>query len=73
MSAFGLLSPDNFEEFDPGSDRTLAAWLRHASRTDRGSNIAVSGERVRNAWVTYPKHEDSFEKSEVILDETTVS
>ena len=22
------------EEFDPGSERTLAAWLRHASRTD---------------------------------------
>ena len=22
----------NFEEFDPGSERTLAAWLRHASR-----------------------------------------
>jgi len=21
------------EEFDPGSERTLAAWLRHASRT----------------------------------------
>jgi hypothetical protein len=23
-----------FEGFDPGSERTLAAWLRHASRTD---------------------------------------
>jgi hypothetical protein len=23
------------EGFDPGSERTLAAWLRHASRTDR--------------------------------------
>ncbi len=23
------------EEFDPGSERTLAAWLRHASRTVR--------------------------------------
>ena len=22
------------EEFDPGSERTLAAWLRHASRTE---------------------------------------
>jgi len=22
------------EGFDPGSERTLAAWLRHASRTD---------------------------------------
>src|SRR5438093_971448 len=23
----------NFEGFDPGSERTLAAWIRHASRT----------------------------------------
>ena len=23
------------EEFDPGSERTLAAWLKHASRTER--------------------------------------
>ena len=23
------------EGFDPGSERTLAAWLRHASRTDQ--------------------------------------
>jgi len=22
-----------FEGFDPGSERTLAAWIRHASRT----------------------------------------
>src|ERR1041385_8611003 len=27
------------EEFDPGSERTLAAWLRHASRTIRCSNM----------------------------------
>ncbi len=25
---------DSIEEFDPGSERTLAAWLKHASRTD---------------------------------------
>ena len=24
----------SIEEFDPGSERTLAAWLRHASRTE---------------------------------------
>ena len=24
----------NFEGFDPGSERTLAAWIRHASRTN---------------------------------------
>ena len=23
-----------YGEFDPGSERTLAAWIRHASRTD---------------------------------------
>ena len=27
-------SIDQLEEFDPGSERTLAAWLRHASRTN---------------------------------------
>ena len=42
-----------FGEFDSGSERTLAAWLRHASRTEySGSNIRVlSGERVRNTWI----------------------
>src|SRR5690606_35496063 len=33
-------------EFDPGSGRTLAARLTHASRTD-GLRV-ISGERVRN-------------------------
>ena len=28
-------SPNQTEGFDPGSERTLAAWLRHASRTDQ--------------------------------------
>ena len=32
-------------EFDPGSGRTLAACLTHASRT----NLRVSGGRVSNA------------------------
>ena len=31
----GGLSTIQIEEFDPGSEWTLAAWLRHASRTDR--------------------------------------
>ena len=35
-------------EFDPGSGRTLAACLTHASRTGLGGNSQVSGERVRN-------------------------
>ena len=45
-----------FEEFDPGSERTLAAWLRHASRTGRavGNCGSFSGGRESNAWVTYP-------------------
>ena len=47
-----------FREFDPGSGRTLAACLTHASRTklDYGffgwSMIWLSGGRVSNAWVT---------------------
>ena len=28
-------SMNQTEGFDPGSERTLAAWLRHASRTER--------------------------------------
>ena len=37
-------------EFDPGSGRTLAACLTHASRTDRMLLLwcVVSGERVSN-------------------------
>jgi len=37
-------------EFDPGSGWTLAAWIRHASRT--GHLRVTSGERVSNTWVT---------------------
>jgi len=33
-------------EFDPGSERTLAAGLTHASR----AHPRVSGGRVSNAW-----------------------
>ena len=35
-------------EFDPGSGRTLAACLMHASRT--GAPSGVSGARLRNTW-----------------------
>jgi hypothetical protein len=35
-------------EFDPGSGRTLAACLTHASRTGLGGNSRFSGRRVRN-------------------------
>jgi hypothetical protein len=27
-----LFTHNHFEGFDPGSERTLAAWIRHASR-----------------------------------------
>ena len=36
------------EEFDPGSGRTLAACLTHASRTDSILRMRVSGARVSN-------------------------
>jgi hypothetical protein len=36
-------------EFDPGSGRTLAAWIRHASRTVVSFRGYESGERVSNA------------------------
>ena len=37
----------SFEEFDPGSERTLAAGFRHASRA-RKSSDEYSGVRVSN-------------------------
>ena len=39
----------NDGEFDPGSGRTLAAWIRHASRTVGSFRASESGERVSNA------------------------
>ena len=36
-----------YEGFDPGSERMLAAWIRHASRTRKeSSDSEYSGERV---------------------------
>ncbi len=39
-----------YGEFDSGSERTLAACLRHASRTDQdcSNTVLVSGARVSN-------------------------
>ena len=38
-----------FGEFDPGSERTLAAWIRHASRTEAAMLQWRKGEeRVSN-------------------------
>ena len=58
-----------FGEFDSGSERTLAAWIRHASRTEyTGSNIGIfSGERVRNTWVTCREVENSPGKLGLML------
>src|SRR4030081_3362380 len=61
----------NFEGFDPGSERTLAAWIRHASRTNPGSNTGGSGERGSKAWVTYPGDWDSHSNEWVIPGEVT--
>ena len=35
----------NFKEFDPGSGRTLAARLTHASRTRKASALSFHSER----------------------------
>jgi hypothetical protein len=44
--AFGELYQTLLGEFDPGSGRTLAACLTHASRGGWGNPL--TGERVRN-------------------------
>jgi len=58
---------DIIGEFDPGSGRTLAACLTHASRT----NLRVSGERVSNTWATCPELWDNSGKPELIPDMTS--
>ena len=58
-------------EFDPGSERTLAAWIRHASRTRKfPSGNEYSGERVSNAWETYPFVGDNS-SNELLIPHTT--
>ena len=51
-------------EFDPGSGRTLAAGLTHASRTVTflACEKMTSGARVRNAYATYLTQGDSPKK-----------
>src|SRR3954466_5014582 len=46
-------------EFDPGSGRTLAACLTHASRAERPLRGYSSGERVSNTWVICPRHRNN--------------
>ena len=43
-------------EFDPGSERTLAAWIRHASRAGSwsfNSSEKKAWVRAANGWVMY--------------------
>ena len=60
-----------FGEFDPGSGRTLAACLTHASRTERLLRGYSSGERVSNTWVICPALRDKPGKLGLIPDRTT--
>ena len=59
-------------EFDPGSGRTLAACLTHASRTERPACGCSSGERVSNTWVTCPNDRDNPGKPGLIPNVVTV-
>ena len=59
-----------FGEFDPGSGRTLAACLTHASRTERPLRGHSSGERVSNTWVICPALRDKLGKLGLIPDRT---
>ena len=57
-----------YGEFDPGSGRTLAACLTHASRAVRPFRGYTSGERVSNTWVTCPALWDKPGKLGLIPD-----
>ena len=64
-----------FGEFDPGSGRTLAACLTHASRTERPTTFGggySSGERVSNTWVICPALWDKPGKLGLIPHTTTL-
>ena len=61
----------NNGEFDSGSERTLAAWIRHASRTRKlPSGSEYSGERESNAWEIYPFVGDNI-SNEMLIPHTT--
>src|ERR671910_244548 len=59
-----------YGEFDPGSGRTLAACLTHASRTVNSACGGISGERVSNTWATCPRLRDNSKKLGLIPDMT---
>ena len=67
---FSVLSRDQiiYGEFDPGSGRTLAACLTHASRTVNPLRWGISGERVSNTWATCPRLWDNSKKLGLIPD-----
>src|SRR5690242_11391124 len=56
-------------EFDPGSGRTLAACLTHASRAERPLRWYSSGERVSNTWVICPGHRNNPWKRGLMPDD----
>ena len=60
-------------EFDPGSERTLAARFKHASRANGPFRGDGSGGRVSNTWVICPRHGNSTWKHVVIPDTTAVT
>ena len=66
----GFVVPVFVGEFDPGSGRTLAACLTHASRAVRPFWGYTSGERVSNTWVTCPQLWDKPGKLGLIPDMT---
>ena len=57
-------------EFDPGSERTLAARLKHASRTNVHPRVGGSGGRVSNTWVICPPVGNSTWKHVIIPHDT---
>ena len=61
----------SIREFDPGSERTLAAWIRHASRTIPSNRD--SGARVSNARAICPLDGDNPAKVGLIPNNTTRS
>ncbi len=56
-------------EFDPGSGRTLAACLTHASRAERLLREYSSSERVSNTSVICPGHRNNQWKRWLMPDE----
>ena len=77
VSVWAKQTQSFYWEFDPGSGRTLAARLTHASRAMnihwslRGDLNRISGERVSNAWGTCLSQRDSLGKPGLIPYDTT--